>query len=249
MAYERLADIYDRLMRNAPYDKWLHYTEQILQTRNIQYIADLGCGTGEITLRLAQLYPHVIGVDYATDMLANAEHKSRATGGSIQWICQDLRALKGIKGLDAAVSFCDVINYITTEEELLRTFQNIYDALNSKGIFLFDVHALPFVTDHYVHETFADVTEDASYIWFCLPGDHTGEMFHELTFFSKNDVGDYVRFDEVHHQRTFSVDFYKKLLLQAGFQNINMYGDFSIKANSVTKNTARIFFSAEKGDR
>ncbi|RFA36351.1 SAM-dependent methyltransferase [Virgibacillus dokdonensis] len=248
MVYERMADSYDLFMENAPYDKWLQWTEQLLKGREVQCIADVGCGTGEITRRLAQVYPHVVGVDYAVDMLSKAERKCRDTGTSIQWVCQDVRSLNGITGLDAVVSFCDVINYITTEQELALTFQNIYDALSEKGVFLFDVHALSFVMENYINETFADVTEEASYIWFCLAGEHIGEMYHELTFFSKNEKGTYSRFDEVHHQRTFSVDFYKKLLQQKGFQNIKVYGDFSVKANSVDENTARIFFFAEKSE-
>lgn len=245
MAYERMADLYDIFMNDAPYDKWVKFTASLLGNKAIT-LADLGCGTGELTLRLAQKFDQVIGIDSAPEMLAYAEQKSRLADVSVQWVCQDIRSLDGFCNLGAAVSFCDVINYITSESELIQAFQQINNALSPGGIFLFDIHSIDFIRNYYLDQTFADVTDNAAYIWFCSEGEHSGEMYHDLTFFVKNKEGNYKRFHEVHYQRTFSVDFYKKILDRVGFENINIYGDFSIIENSVTENTSRIFFSAEK---
>ncbi|WP_188942070.1 class I SAM-dependent DNA methyltransferase [Virgibacillus salexigens] len=247
MVYKRMANVYDILMKDAPYDQWIQFTENLIQGRNIQQIADLGCGTGEVAIKLAKKGYQVTGVDYAVDMLTYAEHKSSKEKLPIQWICQDLRHLDGLQYQDLVISYCDVINYITTESELRDTFKRIYHALKPAGLFLFDVHAISFITNHYINETFAEVNDEASYIWFCNEGEQPGEMHHELTFFMTNDDGiSYSRFDEDHYQRTFSIDFYKNLLMDAGFKNIKVYGDFSVKEDNITKNTARIFFSVEK---
>ncbi|GAA0432078.1 MAG: class I SAM-dependent DNA methyltransferase [Bacillota bacterium] len=248
MAYEKMANVYDLLMEDAPYDQWVAFTEAQFKSRQreVGTIADLGCGTGEIAIRLAKKGYQVTGVDYAADMLTYAAHKSATENMSIQWICQDLRSLVGLQGLDAIVSYCDVINYITSEASLRDTFININEALDPGGLFLFDVHALSYITDNYFGETFADVTEDASYIWFCAEGTQPGEMFHQLTFFVRDKDNLYHRFEEEHHQRTFPVEIYKKILNESGFENIKVYGDFSLKADSLNNNTARIFFSAEK---
>ncbi|WP_404453542.1 class I SAM-dependent DNA methyltransferase [Oceanobacillus kapialis] len=250
MAYKQMANVYDRLMENAPYEKWLTFTESIFKQygKSVQSIADLGCGTGEITKRLALNGYRVTGVDYSADMLTFAEQKCSGAGLTVQWLHQDLTELQGLQELDAAISYCDVMNYITTEEDLSRVFQNVAESLKEDGIFIFDVHSIHQVEENYVNQTFADVMEDASYIWFCHQGDEPGEMFHELTFFQSQQDNTYVRFDEMHHQRTFTPEFYINLLKETGFKNINLYGDFQEKDESTIGNAERIFFSAEKGE-
>ncbi|MFD1850216.1 class I SAM-dependent DNA methyltransferase [Oceanobacillus bengalensis] len=245
MAYQQMANLYDKLMSEAPYDEWANFTIEKLKNRDINKMVDLGCGTGEITTRLSAAGYQLIGVDNSTDMLAYAEHKANERNLSIQWLHQDLRELEGLSDIDVAVSYCDVINYITEEEELQNVFQRTFDLLKNGGIFLFDVHSLHQVENHYKNNTFADVLDDAAYIWYCSQGDVPGEMYHDLTFFSLDD-GKYIRFDEYHHQRTYSIQFYEKILYEAGFENVKIYADFSLNQENIHENAERIFFSAEK---
>lgn len=247
MAYQQMAYIYDTLMSDAPYGEWTDFTEEVLKIHGVQSarIIDLGCGTGVITMKLAEKGYQLTGVDYSTDMLSYAEHKASDANLSIQWLHQDIRELAGVSGYDVAVSYCDVINYVTEPDELYVSFQNIADSLKPGGLFIFDIHSMYQVKEHYVDQTFADVSDDASYIWFCTGGDASGEMFHDLTFFTKQ--GDsYIRFDEEHHQRTYPIDFYKEILEETGFENIKVYADFSLKEGNIPDDAARIFFSASK---
>lgn len=247
MAYQQMAYVYDKLMRDAPYEAWTHFTLDAIEKsgKQVKEIADLGCGTGEITTKLAERGYVMTGVDYSSDMLAYAEHKASERNVSIQWLHQDLKELIGLADLDAAISYCDVMNYITEEEDLKQVFRRVADSLKAGGLFIFDVHAIKHVENNYVNQTFADVTDDASYIWFCSEGEKPGEMFHELTFFTL-DGDRYARFDEYHHQRTYSINFYKKLLEEAGFENVNIYTDFSLKEQNINEQSERIFFIAEK---
>lgn len=249
MAYKQMANVYDRLMESAPYDAWLEFTQYIFKEygKSVQKIADLGCGTGEITKRLAMEDYQVIGVDYSSDMLAYAEQKCSNAGLKVQWLNQDLKELHGLGDLDAAISYCDVINYITEESDLTSVFQGVADSLKEDGLFIFDVHSIHQVENNYVNQTFADVLEDASYIWFCHQGEVPGEMFHELTFFQSQEDDTYVRFDENHHQRTYKPNFYINLLKRTGFKNIKVHGDFQENEEIDLERAERIFFSAEKG--
>lgn len=242
-----MAYVYDKLMMHAPYNEWVDFTQAAIKKsgKKIEQIADFGCGTGEITTRLAKAGYSMTGVDYSAEMLTYAEHKASKDKLSIQWICQDLRELEGLIHFDAVVSYCDVMNYITTEEELKLVFKRAADSLNDGGLFIFDVHSLSHVDHHYINQTFADVMDDASYIWFCSGGDVPGEMYHDLTFFSL-DGKIYERFDEYHYQRTYSVAFYKKLLIATGFENVDVYADFELIDGNLDNNSERIFFLAEK---
>lgn len=250
MAYQQMAYLYDHLMAHAPYDEWVAFTEKMFADsgKTMKQVADLGCGTGEITTKLAMRGYEMVGVDNSQDMLTYAEHKASISNLSIQWLHQDLIELEGVRDLDAAISYCDVLNYITNPEQLEATFQNVYDSLKVGGLFLFDVHDFDFIMGNYLNETFAEVTDEASYIWFCTPGEEPGEMYHDLTFFY-SEKENYERFDEQHHQRTYPIEFYKEILLKSGFENIKVYADFSTIPENIDENAARIFFSATKGSR
>ncbi|WP_269412142.1 class I SAM-dependent DNA methyltransferase [Lentibacillus daqui] len=247
MEYQQLANVYDRLMDDAPYDDWLGFTVGIFQQSDkpIHHVADLGCGTGRITTGLAQMGYQMIGVDYSETMLSVAQQHASDMGVPVQWIHQDLRELQGLSELDAVVSYCDVMNYITTEEELMTVFSHVKNMLADGGIFIFDVHSLYHLDNNLAGETFAMVDDDLAYIWFCSPGEVSGEVFHDLTFFVQQGKT-YTRFEEYHHQQTFPIKIYQKLLQASGFNIRHLYGDFSPKPESLKDNTERIFFVAEK---
>lgn len=247
MAYQHMAYIYDKFMSDAPYESWTSFAEKMFERADgqIRQIADLGCGTGEITSRLAKQGYSLVGIDNSSEMLSHAEQKAFDQKLEIQWIQQDLRCLEGLNNFDAAISFCDVINYITTPGEVKSVFQNVFNLLNDQGLFLFDVHSLFHVENNMVNHTFADVTDETSYIWFCEQGEETGDMYHDLTFFvSENNH--YIKFSESHFQKVFSIDLYKKLLKESGFKINGVYSDFKIDKNKLSPTSERIFFVAEK---
>ncbi len=62
--------------RRALCIEWIDFTEHFIKGKHVGKIVDLGCGTGEITVRLAQKYRHVYGVDLSDAMLAIAEQKA-----------------------------------------------------------------------------------------------------------------------------------------------------------------------------
>lgn len=56
MNYEQFALLYDELMNDVPYDKWVEFTEESLQQADMKEakILDVACGTGNVTLPLVQ---------------------------------------------------------------------------------------------------------------------------------------------------------------------------------------------------
>ena len=62
-------------------------------------LVDLGCGPGNITLRLAKAFPEarVIGVDGSSEMLAVAEHRAKALALNVEFRCCDLRSLDALR--------------------------------------------------------------------------------------------------------------------------------------------------------
>src|SRR5699024_6559880 len=122
MVYPKIAYHYDELMRHAPFDKWTQLTKDVIDENglNEQRIVDLGCGTGEITLRLTRLSKNITGVDYSAEMLAVAMIKATEQQKHINWVQQDIKILTGFKNVDLMISYCDVINYLTTTDDVDR---------------------------------------------------------------------------------------------------------------------------------
>jgi 2-polyprenyl-3-methyl-5-hydroxy-6-metoxy-1,4-benzoquinol methylase len=246
-AYERLAAVYERLMQDAPYEEWQQFMQQIFHRFAkipIKKVADLGCGTGYVTRQLAESGYEMTGIDQSENMLAYAA--SMDDKQAVRWVQQDLRTLENIQA-DAAISMFDVVNYITSPEDVQAAFGRIWDMLAPGGVFLFDVHSIRHIEEDLAGELFAEVHENLAYTWFCEAGQEQGEVFHDLTFFTKELQSEkYDRFDEYHHQRTYLPDTYKQWLESAGFQVCGLFGDFDIEKTEQLDQVDRLFFACLK---
>ena len=71
MAYNEFAYFYDEFNGEADYDALYEQIRQELNAHNIRdgILADLGCGTGELTLMLTQAGYDMIGIDQSEEML------------------------------------------------------------------------------------------------------------------------------------------------------------------------------------
>lgn len=244
MSYGKFATIYDELMKEAPYDDWVSLVTRITKDNQMKApkLIDLGCGTGEISVRLAKQDYQVTGVDLSDEMLSIASQKANESNQQIQFVQQDLRTLESNTKYDMALCFCDVLNYITEEQDINQVFSRVNDMLTEDGLFLFDVHSIGYMDYLLSNQTFAQVSDDISYIWFCSNGQH-GELIYDLTFFVKEN-SDYKRFDEQHVQKTYPIDRYKQWIENNGFELIKVYGDFT--KEDLEEDIDRVFFVCKK---
>jgi len=246
VTYERLAYVYDFLMKEVPYKSWLEFLciEKERYSVEGNRVLDLACGTGELTVLLAERGFDVTGVDLSDDMLMVAREKAVQRGLQIHLFEQDMSLLEGLGSFDIITIFCDSLNYLRTPEEVQKTFENVFTHLNDGGLFLFDVHS-PNKIDQFLKETYSFADDEVSYIWTSFPGEHSLSIEHELTFFVLDDKsGKYNRFDELHKQRTYRTDQYINWLTEANFAIKSISADFSDQAP--TETAERIFFTCQK---
>lgn len=246
MTYQAFAHVYDQLMEHAPYDAWVQFTESILEKheRQAKTVLELGCGTGEVALRLARIGYHVTGVDYSTDMLSCAMEKSLEEQLPVQWIQQDITELVGFNEIDVCISYCDVMNYITNKADMKSVCYRVYESLSKQGLFIFDMHDIAYAKKDLMGHTFAEVTDELSYIWECEQAE-AEEMDHYITLFQQ-EGSHYVRFDEVHQQKLYDRFWMKKLLTEIGFTKIEFYVDFNAEKVISEEKGERIFVMAQK---
>jgi SAM-dependent methyltransferase len=250
MSYEQFAYLYDELMQDAPYDKWVNFVLKSLHDHQIKLIKgntllDLACGTGELSVRFAEQGFKVTGVDLSTDMLAVARAKAENHGVMIPLFEQDMAELEGLGSFDIIGIFCDSLNYLLTEEKVLSTFLKASQCLNKDGILFFDVHSIFKIKELFIDQTFTLCDENIAYIWNSFPGEHPNSVEHELSFFVQDPAdGKYNRIDEFHEQRTFSIEQYSGWLEEAGFEILEISADFEKKKPQL--DSERIFFMARK---
>ena len=78
-AYENLAASYDRLTNDVDYEATVAFYNEILKREGLhpRTAVDLACGTGSVTLLLAQRGLRVVGVDMSEEMLCEASQKAQ----------------------------------------------------------------------------------------------------------------------------------------------------------------------------
>jgi SAM-dependent methyltransferase len=247
MSYEHFAYLYDELMQDAPYDEWVRFVSEKLQKYQVNGMdmLDLACGTGELSVRFAKEGFSVSGVDLSADMLAVAQAKAQEHGQQIPFYEQDMANLEGHQEFDIIGIFCDSLNYLKSESDVIDTFANVFNHLKDDGLFTFDVHSTYKISEVFINQTFSFVEDHLSYIWNSFPGEYPDSVEHELTFFVLDEqTGKYDRFDELHFQRTYSVEQYTDWLEAAGFDILEVCADFENKQPQPM--SERIFFIARK---
>lgn len=246
MTYNRFAYLYDELMNDVPYDKWLQFVNDVFQKYEINQptILDIGCGTGTLPILLAKQNYTISGVDLSEEMLSVAMAKAEQERLQIPFYQQNMMELEGFGQLDCITIFCDSLNYLESEDQVLRTFEKVHESLNDNGIFLFDVHSPYKIEEIFGEETFFIDDAELSLVWSCTQGEQPLSVEHDLVFFMKEEKRDsYERFEEYHHQRTYPIETYQALLHQAGFELKELIADFD---QAVEDTSERIFFIATK---
>ena len=102
MAYNEFAYFYDEFNGEADYDALYGYITDELKAHGITdgILADLGCGTGDLTLMLTQAGYDVIGIDRSEEMLSVLREKADELGltGRLLLLKQDLLDLDNAAG-------------------------------------------------------------------------------------------------------------------------------------------------------
>ena len=95
------ATTYDRI--SAPQQRWAAEQLQRLPLHGDEVVLDAGCGSGKITLKLAELVPEgrVYAVDAAPSMV---QHTREALGDRATVLCQDLVGLELPEPVDVVFS-------------------------------------------------------------------------------------------------------------------------------------------------
>jgi SAM-dependent methyltransferase len=133
--YDLLAPHYDAVTGDAVAEA--AFIRGIIERRHGQAatLLDLACGTGSITALLAETY-QVSGLDESPGMLAVAREK---LPGRTPLYLADMASFRLDSTFDVIVCAYQGINHLLSLRAWESTFDCAYQALNSGGLFVFDI--------------------------------------------------------------------------------------------------------------
>lgn len=255
-SYTGFAKVYETLMDNVPYDEWAAYLTGLLSEYGVgqgALIAELGCGTGEMTRRLAKAGYDMIGIDLSEEMLDIARYEHEEEVQDILYLHQDMREFELYGTVAAVVSICDSMNYITSEEELLKVFRLVNNYLDKNGIFIFDMNTIYKYETQLAERVIAENREDCSLIWENYYDKETRMNEYDITIYTKAEFEEedeeelpplFERIEETHLQKAYPADMVIALLEEAGMEFVAVYGVCTREAPG--PDCERIYFIARE---
>ncbi len=243
-SYKEFAHIYDALMTDIPYDKYVQKVISSVNDVQGKSLLDIGCGTGVLSAKFAEQGFLVQAIDLSEEMLAIASDRFQKGGYNIPLFHTSMTDLSGFHDIHVAILSIDSMNYLEEDEEVLQTLHGIYQSLTPGGQLFFDVHSVYKMDELFLDGPFTYEDEQVAYIWHTEQGEQPHSVYHDLTFFMKNSNGSYNRFEESHYQRSYDVETYLAFLKQVGFTNVKVSADWTDE--SPNRHSERIFFRAVK---
>ena len=231
-AYAHLAPLYDRLMDDFDYPAWADHYLALLELAGVHggRLCECACGTGAITLELAQKGAFALtGVDISGEMLSIAQRKARERGLKIPFVRQDMCALELPRRVDALLCTCDGVNYLTDEKRLQAFLRRAKANLKPGGALAFDISTEEKLCRILGDNFFGEEREDCAYLWWNHYDDKTRSAHMELTFFTRGPDGRYERTAEEHIQRAWREEELREALIREGFENIRIFGGFGLQ--------------------
>ena len=249
--YGDFAFYYDLLTENVDYEKRSEYIRNLLVDNGIDkgILLDLACGTGTLTLLLAQMGYDMIGVDASEEMLSVAQEKKMEAGigNEAIFLCQKMQELDLFGTVDAAVCTLDSINHVTDEENVKEIFRRVSLFMEDNGIFIFDVNT------PYKHK---EILGDNTFVYdmddvYCVWQNSTDEKMLtkvSLDIFEKveDEEGEdvFVRYSEEFSERGYELSDIQKWVSEYKFELIGLYEEMT--REKIKTDTQRAVFVFRK---
>ncbi|MBO5416581.1 MAG: class I SAM-dependent methyltransferase [Clostridia bacterium] len=235
--YDAIAHVYDKLNKDIDYSAWADFIEKCFSkylNKTPTLVLDLACGTGSMTVELAERGHDMIGVDLSEDMLSEAYLRSEGKG--ILYLCQDMRSFELYGTVGAVVCCLDSLNYLLTEDDLSRAFATVHNYLDPDGLFIFDMNT-PYKFENVYADNAYILEDEIDYGdgeppatvfcgWQNEYDRESGICNFYLTLFEEGLDGKYARSEENQRERCYSLDTVKALLGKNSLEFIGCFSDF-----------------------
>ena len=225
-AYNALAQDYDALTEDIPYAALADWYQAALTRKGgaVSTLLDLGCGTGTLTMMMAERGYEMIGTDASAEMLSQFQQKLYALPKGIVrplLLCQRSEELDLYGTVDGAYCSLDGMNYLPGEV-LDEVFRRLQLFIAPGGIWAFD-----FFSEERMQaldgQCFVDEREGLLCLW--RAAYEGGTLRYGMDIFTEGEDGLWEREQEEHEEYFHSFEQLRLLLEKNGFGNIELYTD------------------------
>lgn len=150
-----MAAIFDAMYQSfIDYDEEYEFYNKLIQENECVSILEIGSGTGNLAKRFLDDNQAYLGLDYSQSMIDIAQKKNK----DCTFIHGDMRHFVLENPVDAIVITGRSTSYLVNNEDVIDTFESVYNNLNPKGVFIFDFidanRFIPFIKENQkiVHE-------------------------------------------------------------------------------------------------
>jgi len=226
--YEKFAYDYDEfgnLFEKFPGDEKLFF-ENIFKEHSVKTVLDCACGTGQHLYTFSEMGFCVSGSDYSEAMLEVAETNLKKHGKTIPLFQCDFRYLeqKHTEKFDVVVCLTTSLPHLHTDEDLITALKSMKNRLNENGLLILTQGTTHFNLSLPAIQVIVN-KPDFSRV-FVIENDEKFQTIHVLDLFHSESRTENNQYYIVY--RLILDDEYKRLLTAAGFENINIYGDYNM---------------------
>ena len=244
-AYFDLAAAYDGLTTDVDYTAICDFLEAILhrEGKRPETVLDLACGTGSMSLLLAQRGYRVLGADISEQMLTEAARKAdKLPENPPYFIHQPMQRLRLPQPVDAVFCLLDSLNYLTDPDDCRQTFSRVFRALKPGGAFLFDINT-PCKLHAMDGQVFLDENDESYCVWRAEFDDAENCCYYGIDLFRRQGAL-WERSFEQHCEYAYDPLELHAWLLEAGFTRVERFGD--CRMGAPREDEQRIYFAAWK---
>lgn len=241
--FDEIAFLYDQLMSGVPYREWANYLKRILKLYNHRprTMLDLCCGTGTVSLILAEEGRRVSGVDISPAMIELAAQKAQAIGIRADFHAQDAATFRLGKKFDLVFSLFDSLNYILESSALQQAFYRVSEHLNANGLFVFDMNTELALAGRFFDQSNVGSRSPVNYNWRSTYDPDSCICSINMDFICRQPER---RISIVHYQRAYDLADVEQMLATAGLEVLDTYDAYSLRKASARSD--RVFFVARK---
>ncbi|MBE6615548.1 MAG: class I SAM-dependent methyltransferase [Ruminococcaceae bacterium] len=247
--YTALAPVYDRLNRDVDYSAWALFCRENFKRYSQlpgepSLMLDLGCGTGSMTLALAEAGFDMTALDISDEMLSTAETRAREAGHNILFLQGDMTDFELYGTVDGITCCLDGINHLTNREDLRSCFFMAARYLNPGGLFLFDVNTPYKFKTQYADNDYLLEEDGAVCCWSNRLNKKGDICDFILTVFEEQANGLYKRTDGVTRERCWGRKTLQNAAGEAGLEVVAVTDSFAF--TEPAPDALRWYFTCQK---
>lgn len=249
MFESELAEYYDVMHHHRNYCLECQFADSVIQEYCVgaKRVLDIGCGTGEHAIKMAQHGYEVMAIDASQDMIRLTEEKAKKAGVPIEARCADMYDLNTIGEFQAAYCLGYTLLYMTTYQQVKRFLSTVNRALLPRGVLLIDFLNGWSLMEDFPRDKFVYKHEDTTIFRFEQASLNKKKRVKHIEFYYviQHDDGRVKTIFSEEDLRIFFADEVHMLLSNSGFESIKSFGNYSLDTG-VSEDTRVVILAGQK---